>query len=549
MKRTTAIPVETIGTRIDYLIPNASKKSLPRWPADVFCICASLLQASGAYSRVVDDYPPHKGRQKKVQRAEELKRLGKSWRRSSTTKRKLPSQLENWWSLLIQQKNLPLNEIPNHRPCVLGLLNLLAAADESCVGLGLFFQETRNSDAFEDEAQRHLFLTAQMKTGATLCKEISPSKGRVLPKMHTPQNGLTVRSLSHHLAYSYSPDVCPEWLSAAQDNEHHSFNLLAIPWPFSIEPTQFRPTRTQGVSDRLDQHAYGMFTFDSSRGPSIEFVRTLIDEAKATVGTVDGIIFPELAMSHSEFEHLSKEFVNENCFLISGVGRSAPSSDQCGANEALLEVGIELREDMLMRTTFTQKKHHRWKLDKSQILQYGLASNLHPGAQWWEHIEVGGRTISFVTFRPWLTMSVLICEDLARPDPVGDVLRAVGPNLIIALLCDAPQLMSRWPGRYVGALADDPGSSVLTLTSLGAATLSKPMTGSLNKNRNVALWRDAKNGATELELPEAASALLLNLAVEYHEEWTADGRGDNRNAGYPVLSGVHPIFLKEGKEP
>ena len=47
------------------------------------------------------------------------------------------------------------------------------------------------------------------------------------------------------------------------------------------------------------------------------------------------------------------------------------------------------------------------------------------------------------------------------------MLRAVGPNLIIALLADGPQIASRWPGRYAAAFADDPGSSVLTLTSAG----------------------------------------------------------------------------------
>jgi hypothetical protein len=58
-------------------------------------------------------------------------------------------------------------------------------------------------------------------------------------------------------------------------------------------------------------------------------------------------------------------------------------------------------------------------------------------------------------------------EDLARPDPVGDLVRSVGPNLVIALLMDGPQLRARWSGRYAMSLADDPGSFVLSVTSLG----------------------------------------------------------------------------------
>ncbi len=104
--------------------------------------------------------------------------------------------------------------------------------------------------------------------------------------------------------------------------------------------------------------------------------------------------------------------------------------------------------------------------------------------------------------------------------------------------------MSRWPGRYAGALADDPGSSVLTLTSLGASKLSKPLGGAANRSRTIALWRDAKNGAKELDLPEGSSALLLNLSVEHQIERTVDGRGENETGGYPVLSGVHPLYLE-----
>jgi hypothetical protein len=36
-------------------------------------------------------------------------------------------------------------------------------------------------------------------------------------------------------------------------------------------------------------------------------------------------------------------------------------------------------------------------------------------------------------------------------------------------------------------------------------------------------------------------AVVLNITAEYHEEWTADGRGDGINSGYPVLSGYHLI--------
>jgi len=179
------------------------------------------------------------------------------------------------------------------------------------------------------------------------------------------------------------------------------------------------------------------------------------------------------------------------------------------------------------------------KLDENQIRQYGLSTNLDPKTAWWEYIALEPRALAFVSMRPWLTISALICEDLARQDPVGELIRAVGPNLVIALLMDAPQLASRWPARYATVLADDPGSSVLTVTSLGMAALSRPLNVQ-SRPRVIALWKDARTGVpVEIELPDRASAAVLNLTMEQIEEYSADGRSDEGATGYPVLSGVH----------
>jgi hypothetical protein len=258
-------------------------------------------------------------------------------------------------------------------------------------------------------------------------------------------------------------------------------------------------------------------------------------------------VFPELSMSAVEFNRISRVIVNQNRFLVAGVGVEATGPYKSGKNEAWWDMMVRVSDNKVTHGRFSQKKHHRWRLTKSQILQYGLTSNLHPGVDWWEHITIGERSLAFASLRPWLTTSVLICEDLARPDPVGDILRASGPNLIIALLSDGPQISGRWPGRYAGALADDPGTSVLTVTSEGMSRLSKPRTDSKDRSGVVALWRDAKTETKELDLPLGAAGLLLNLSAEYHEEWTADGRGDGLTSGYPVLTGTHPIWLPSSK--
>jgi hypothetical protein len=127
-----------------------------------------------------------------------------------------------------------------------------------------------------------------------------------------------------------------------------------------------------------------------------------------------------------------------------------------------------------------------------------------------------------------------------------DVVRAVGPNLVIALLMDGPQLRGRWPGRYAMSLADDPGSSVLSVTSIGMSDLSRPQdlsTGAM-RNRVIALWKDAKSlSPVEIELPQGSDGIVLSISERYLEEWTADGRSDRKASGYPALTGIHPIKL------
>lgn len=84
---------------------------------------------------------------------------------------------------------------------------------------------------------------------------------------------------------------------------------------------------------------------------------------------------------------------------------------------------------------------------------------------------------------------------MARQDPAADLIRAVGPNLLIALLMDGPQLKDRWAARYASVLAEDPGSSVLTLTRLGMARRSRPFLRTTGRRAEpsqvIALWRDA----------------------------------------------------------
>ena len=533
---------ETTEDVIRHLIGTTPQK-IPRWPPDVFCLMAAILHRSGAYTSVTDDHPPRIKLPKGEKWPEYVRRIGNEWRDNATTAAELPAELQKHWTRIVKAWKSPLTQLRIKRDCLTSILFLLACSDEACIGVGISISHlarrsrTIPKDPFLWDAEERLFST--IPEGSTMCKEIDSGRARVLPKMHTPQNGMTIRSLSHYAAYCPATDLRPEWYSFGTDTQEHALNLLLIPWPARVTPNQFLASRKVLLSDEVERGAYGMFTFKGGPGPPIGLVKQIITAAELEIGPIDGLILPELALSPNEYLQMAQKFVTDRRFLVAGVGKCA-SPKRSGVNSVRMNA---ILPGFGLGVALEQQKHHRWKLNKSQIMQYGIGASLHPEANWWEHICLSERKVMFISLRPWLTMSVLICEDLARPDPVGDLARAVGPNLIIALLMDGPQLADRWPARYAASLADDPGSSVLTVTSTGMSTLSRPQEGE-NRSDVIALWKDARTGkATELQLPENAAALVLNVTVVYGEEWTADGRGDRGASGYPILAGHHPIFV------
>ena len=174
---------------------------------------------------------------------------------------------------------------------------------------------------------------------------------------------------------------------------------------------------------------------------------------------------------------------------------------------------------------FKQYKHHRWHLDPSQIRSYGLSQILEPEKHkiWWEAMKVPRRRVSFLNVGKAMTISHLVCEDLARQDPIADLIRHVGPTLVVTLLMDGPQLKNRWSSRYASILSDDPGSSVITLTSFGMVKRYNSPYGLLS--RVVALWSESGGRQVrEIELANGAEAILLTLKFEPKQERTADGR-------------------------
>jgi hypothetical protein len=194
---------------------------------------------------------------------------------------------------------------------------------------------------------------------------------------------------------------------------------------------------------------------------------------------------------------------------------------------------VEGKED------YSQQKHHRWKLDETQIIKYQLGGSLSPNKLWWEGIKLSRRKVTFINVGDDITICPLICEDLARQEPISDLIRAVGPTLVVAILMDGPQKMSRWAAGYASVLADDPRSSVLTFTCLGM--VEKMQIPGVPKSSAVALWKDPLNPPHEIELEAGKKGIVLYLNVKGQKEVTADGRKEEVATPYLTLGGINYI--------
>jgi hypothetical protein len=415
----------------------------------------------------------------------------------------------------------------------------VAAADEACRDIGIPDPKDWLKPASQLEWLAKVLLQSQAAAGepCTLCKRIPASLLAVLPKLHTPKAGATLRSLTHNLALHENVEISVHWsqITTALD---HTINVLCVPWPLDVNPVDFCKAEQNEIELKNMRPTVRFFDYKPPKQAGfVKQFEKLLRHARGKVGTVDGVVFPELAMDLKTFRQI-RAILNKHIpasFLIAGVRLPRRNDSYCS-----IPAASDVRRKGLTEVREWQGKHHRWKLNRAQIEQYGLGGRLDAECTWWESTLVEPRKMNFFSLQPWLTMGVLICEDLARQDPVGDLIRAVGPNLVVALLMDGPQLASRWPARYATVLADDPGSSVLTLSSLGMVLLSKPF--DKPASRVVGLWKDyTSRDAVEIELPPRKKGVVLSLTRQLREEFSADGRSDEKSTAYLILTGMRPI--------
>ncbi|HDY8070313.1 TPA: hypothetical protein RQK93_002533 [Vibrio vulnificus] len=341
--------------------------------------------------------------------------------------------------------------------------------------------------------------------------------GFVTLKTCVPQSGLTINNLMQHLCF-LKPSVKPKVIfSGAKKSDTKEYRILVLPWPFEVKATDF-----SSASSKLKIHRrenFGFFDYAPSERIDIKRYLTTLISTVERYGYIDLVVFPECSLSETEFEKVKKvtfdSFGERAPCILAGVHGSKEAQ---GINKAALA----FIDDAGQFAHAVQHKHHRWYLDRQQLKNYHLSGVLNPQKKLWENIEVNRRNLLMLHTSDNVKLCPLICEDLARQEPVAQAVRSTGSNLVVALLLDGPQLLNRWPGKYAAVLSDDPGSSVLTVTPLG---MTQRSTGTgFKPSRVVALWSDQVNSDAELEIAEGGAGLLIETNISYQDMWSIDGR-------------------------
>jgi hypothetical protein len=519
----------TIHSTLAFLAPGAHWDDLVDWPPDVFAFTESLLAQTEVY-RLVASPPPGRDWPPSPDWNQAVVKTAEEWAAWVTSPQgEPPTTVRQSWETLSGQRRLPLEPLSQGDPWDLceAIFTLHSLADEArkCLPTcGLTVDSGFASRAWE-----------LLATVGSLSR-FPASKIRVFPKTQVASGGLTVRSLSRYLCAFASP-VGVRWtrVGAGTDGAgsfgNRSYNMLLLPWPLTVRRSDFTPT--SGPLRNMPKDADGFFQFDPSLPLDFSYVRGALQQAVRDGGHVEAVVLPESAVLPEELQQL-EDLVAEYgvSFLVSGVRERVEKPGKAGRNYA--HFGARLGSDWFRGQ---QDKHHRWLLDPNQIRQYQLGGALDAQRRWWEAIGIPPRGMNILDVGGGSTPATLICEDLARLDDVSELVRAIGPTLVVAILLDGPQLRSRWSARYASVLADDPGSSVLTLTSLGMARRCRPP--GYRGSRVVASWKDTVGGLREIELARGADAILLSTSEVTRTMWTADVR--NHTSADLLLDDVRQI--------
>ncbi len=506
------------------------------WPPDLFALTEIILGRSEVYRLAISppagaSWPPDRC----PNWSDMVEEAGRCWSASIMDRQgDMPDLLRDEWGVFEERAEMSLDDLAEGRDWRMceALLTLHAIADEACAGLATAADRADGKGCLYRARARELLA----RTGSL--SRISTDFLRVLPKTRTPPNGTSLRSFSRYVSMDRS-SVEARWHKmpvrrTGTNTQARRANVLLLPWPLQVRTSDFRAV--EGSVERSAKEPFGLFEFAPQERLDLDLVARLIVAAREEAGNVDSVMLPEAAIDERDINDLEAVLDRHGVvMLITGVRQASTRPGQLLGNWVHLGFSPRLEKGGALPNStgeqwfhIRQNKHNRWSLDETQILQYHLGGALHPDIRWWEAMDVPRRTLQFIEHGDEITLISLVCEDLARMDDVAAMIHSVGPTVIFVPLLDGPQLNSRWSARYASVFADDPGSTVLTLSSFGMVRRSRPH--GRDSSSVVGLWKDPVTGAHEIPLEAGAEGVLLSVCGSPTSRRTADGRFPVDNA-------------------
>jgi hypothetical protein len=462
----------------------------------------------------------------------------------------LPELVAAEWIVFRERIEVPLEQLASGRDDRgwAALMTLHAAADEACAGLGVAL-DTFDADGCIYRARGRELLA---KTGSLA--RIDARYLRVLPKVRTPPTG---RPAFSRYASVQGPGIDVRWHKMparhrGTDLRSEYATLLLLPWPLQVRASDFRAV--DGSVSRMTKNPFGFFEFAPAEGLDLDLLDRVLLAARDEAGSVDVVLLPESAVEEGELDDLEMVLDAHGVVMVQAgvrepVQPSGPYPNNwlhIGVNPRLAKGGPQPSGGGRPWFHLRQNKHHPWSLDESQIDQYHLGGALHPHIRWWEAMDVPRRAIQIIEVAE-LVLVALVCEDLAQNDDIAQLIRSVGPTGVIVGLLDGPQLAARWSARYASVLADDPGSSVLTLSSFGMVERSRPE--GRDASRVIALWKDPTTGVREIPLEPGAHGVLLTVSFDRATRYAADRRWPVDNSTFCYAVAVHQVRASDAGSP
>ena len=297
---------------------------MPTWPPDVFGLCAYALRHASAYVRVLKNWPPCTDPD---EWAKETRRVSQRRLQAIFNRTPPPRLVRELWTKIVSAIDRPLSSISTPRsPIGQSLVELLAIADEACSPL-ISGTEWTGSDLNVEKVDpvmagllfdTYAHWTLHRNGQRSLCQEIHPACLRVLPKCRTPQRGLTLRSLSLFAGLAEGSEVNSFFLDNRQVKEDLTLNLLVLPWPLQVRPSQFRPNGRLRTEMGNMPEDFGFFTFESGSSGRNFFpaISDLLRQAENECGKVSIVVLPELALSDVEAARLRRLLARIDCGLV-----------------------------------------------------------------------------------------------------------------------------------------------------------------------------------------------------------------------------------------